>query len=264
MPAFELVNYTVTDGMARIAFNRPERRNAMTPDMMRECCEALDLAAADGEARAIVITGEGDNFAVGADYEFLASMKHMRAAAVRESIYTHFQGATRRVWNCSKPTIALIKGAAVTVGAELALACDFRIMAEGAFLQESWVKLGLIPPLGGLYLLPRYLGLAKAREVVLRNKRIHTDQALETGIATEIVAPDALEDAGRDLADELMAIAPMAYAHIKEGLHRGLETGMAAEWSANVAVQGTLLTSEDFEEGLAAMRDKRPAEFHGR
>ena len=263
MTKFENITVTTQSGAARIAFARAERRNALTPEMMRECCDALDIAIADKDVRAIIVAAEGDHFSVGADYENLDKMKDMRAAAVRDQIYTHFQGAVRRVWACPKPTIALVQGAAVTVGAELALACDFRIMAEGAFLQESWVKLGLIPPLGGLYLLPRYLGLAKAREVVLRNKRIHAEEALESGIATEVASPDMLADAGHELAQELMAIAPMAYAHIKEGLHRGLETGMAAEWSANVAVQGTLLTSADFAEGLAAMRDKRTPRLTG-
>ena len=264
MPHYEDVSYEVSDGIARVAFARPEKRNALRVETMRECCAALDEAIADDGVRAIVLAGEGEHFAVGADYDLLAEMNDLRAAEVRRRIYEHFQGAARRLYTAPKPTVAAVQGAAVTVGAELALACDFRVMAEGSFLQESWVKLGLVPPLGGLFLLPRYLGLAKAREVVLRNKRIYAADALADGLASEVVPPGELADAARRLAEELMAIAPMAYFHIKEGLHRGLETSMAAEWSANVSVQGTLITSEDFAEGLAAMRDKRPARFAGR
>ena len=97
MPEFENIALSIENGIARIAFDRAERRNALTPDMMRECCEALDHAIAHKGVRALIVAGEGDHFSVGADYENLDRMKDMRAAAVREQIYAHFQGAVRRV-----------------------------------------------------------------------------------------------------------------------------------------------------------------------
>jgi enoyl-CoA hydratase/carnithine racemase len=178
-------------------------------------------------------------------------------------VYTHFQGAARRLYRCPKPTIAVVQGAAVTVGCELALACDFRVLAENATLQESWVRLGLMPPLGGLFLLPRMVGVGRAMQMVLRGLPMRAEEAERLGLATEVAPVEHVAERGRVLADELAAMAPLAYAAVKEALQRGLESSMDAEWSANVSRQAVLLKTEDFREGLAAVKGRRPPVFKG-
>ena len=155
-------------------------------------------------------------------------------------------------------------GAAVTVGCELALACDFRVVSDSAFFQESWIKLGLMPPLGGLFLLPRMVGLGRAAQMALRGEAVKAERAVEIGLASEKVGEEALRPRALELAGELAALPPLAYAAIKEALHRGLETSMDAEWSANVARQAVLLSTQDFVEGLSAVKERRKPAFNGR
>ncbi|MGE4302664.1 MAG: enoyl-CoA hydratase/isomerase family protein [Novosphingobium sp.] len=261
---FDDIRVAVDSHVATITFCRPERNNALRPETLRELCEALDQVVPDDSVKAIVLKADGRHFSAGADFAFLEQLTEMEAPAIRKQVYAHFQGAAKRLYRCPKPTLALVQGAAVTVGCELALACDFRVMSKKAFLQESWVRLGIMPPLGGLFLLPRYVGLGRAMNMALRGEQLAADEALTSGLALEIVAADDLERRGMELAQELASIAPLAYAAIKEAIQRGLETGMDAEWSANVSTQATLLTSEDFAEGLKAAKERRPARFCGR
>lgn len=264
MSEFEDIAVAVEDGVGTLTIDREEANNSVRPQTLREICEAMDVLAADDAVRVIVLMGSGRHFSAGADFAFLDGLTTTPPAAIKSEIYAHFQGAARRIYRCAKPTLALVQGAAVTVGCELALACDFRIAAEDAMFQESWIKLGIMPPLGGTFLLPRIVGLARAKEMCLRARAVKAKEALDIGLVSEVVALDALEARGRELAAELAAAAPQAYAVIKEAVHRGLETGIEAEWTANVANQAVLLSSEDFAEGLDAVKNRRAPDFKGR
>lgn len=258
------IELAVADDVGTLTLNRPERGNALRPSTMQEICAALDELDRDARVKAIVLRAAGKHFCTGADLSFLDELTRTSPVAVQQQIYEHFLGAARRLYHCAKPTVALISGAAFTVGCELALACDFRLVSDTASLQESWIKLGLIPPLGGLFLLPRLIGLGRAMQMVLRADAVTGAQAVAIGLAHELVPMDQLERRGQDLAIELSQRPALAYAAAKLGLHRGLETTMEAEWSANVAAQAMLLSSEDFREGLAALKQKRPPQFNGR
>lgn len=262
-PALEDVAIRRADGIGHIRINRPDRRNALRPQTLRDICMAVDELASDDTVRAIVLSGEGKHFAAGAEFSFLEDLKTTPAPQVKSSIYAHFQGAARRLYHCKKPTVAAITGAAVTVGCELALACDFRIISPTAVFQESWIRLGLIPPLGGLFLLPRLVGLGRANEICLTGRAVAAEEALRIGLASEMVDPEALDARAEAFARELADLPPLAYAAAKEALHRGLETGIEPEWTANVSAQAILLGTNDFAEGLAAVVEKRAGRFVG-
>lgn len=251
------------DGVGWIRINRAARRNALRLETLAEICQAMDELAADPRVGAIVLAGEGKHFAAGAEFSFLEGLKTTPAPQVKSQIYAHFQGAARRIYNCPKPTIAAVNGAAVTVGCELALACDFRLVSATAEFHESWIKLGLLPPLGGLFLLPRLVGMGRAAEIVLAGRAIGAEEAVRIGLASELVDGDGLRDRAQAFAEQLAALPPLAYAAVKEGLHRGVESTMEKEWATNVLAQAMLLGTGDFAEGLAAVVERRPGVFRG-
>lgn len=261
---FEDIAVTREDRVGTIAIDRPQANNAVSATTMDEIAAAVTALTADPEIRALVLTSTGRHFVAGAEFAFLQDLATTPSLAVKDKVYTSFQGAARALYHCRKPTLAAFSGAAVTVGCELALACDFRIVGETAFFQESWIKLGILPPLGGLMLLPRLVGLGLATDMVLRGRAVKADEALRAGLVHEVVPVDALPERRRAFALELAALAPQAYAAAKQGLHRGIESTMEKEWAANVLAQSLLLGSDDFKEGLSAVMEKRSPAFEGR
>ncbi|WP_242123949.1 enoyl-CoA hydratase/isomerase family protein [Sphingobium sp. Sx8-8] len=261
--AYEDIRVEVDGAVGSIIIDRGVHRNSLRPQSLGEIAAAVDQLVADGRVRAIVFRADGEHFSAGADFAFLGKITKMSAAEIREQVYTYFQGAARRLYNCPKPVVAAVQGAAITVGCELSLACDFRIVAQGAFFQESWVKLGILPPLGGLFLLPRLIGLGRATQMALLGEKVEAEEAKRIGLASEVVPIERLNDRAHELARELADMAPMALAAVKRGLRRGLETGMEAEFDANVAAQAMLLSSEDFKEGLGSVMERRSPVFKG-
>lgn len=251
-------------GVAQVVVARADIGNASSPAMLGEIRDAFTALATDDSVRAILLAAEGKHFSVGADFGFLKDITAMSASEIKSTVYANFQGAAKAIYRCSKPTLALVQGAAVTVGCELALACDFRIAADNVRFQESWIKLGIMPPLGGVFLLPRIVGMGRAMEICMLGRAVNAEEALRIGMVSEVVAADQLAERGRQFAAELAALPPMAYATVKQSLQRGLESSMEAEWQANLSNQALLLGSEDFREGLAAVTGKRAPVFEGR
>lgn len=251
------------DGVAQVIVARADIGNASSPELLGELRDAfLDLSER-ADIRAVVLAAEGKHFSVGADFAFLHRLTGMAASQIKSTVYNNFQGAARAIYRCPKPTLALVQGAAVTVGCELALACDFRIAADNARFQESWIRLGIMPPLGGLFLLPRIVGMGRAMEICLLGKPVNAEEALRVGLVSEVVAAADLNERGLAFAAELAALPPMAYHTVKQSLQRGLESSMEAEWQANLSNQALLLGSEDFREGLAAVTGRRAPRFCG-
>jgi len=260
---FEDITVNVEDGIGILSFNRPDQYNTVRLQTMKEICEGINRLENDKDVKVIIIRGEGKHFCAGIDLSILGDAAKMPPVEIVNQVYTHFQGAVRSVYNCRKPTIIAISGAAVTFGCELALACDFRLVSDSAVFKEIWIKVGLLAPLGGLFLLPRIVGLGRAKQMVLRGEPITAEVAVEIGLAIEVVSRDKLDARAKELAFELSFLPPLAYSAAKQALHRGLETTMEAEWSTNVLNQAVLLSSNDFREGVKAVKEKRRPNFQG-
>ncbi|MDB5475784.1 MAG: enoyl-CoA hydratase [Phenylobacterium sp.] len=181
-----------------IAIHRPGANNSVRAETMDEIRHAVEALIDDADVAALVLTSTGRHFVTGAEFSFLQELATTPALAVKDRVYRSFQGAARSLYHCPKPTLAAINGAAVTVGCELALMCDFRIASETAFFQESWIKLGLLPPLGGLSV----YGASKAAVQTL-TKGLAREWA-RSGIAVNAISPGyiATEINGAWLATE--------------------------------------------------------------
>ena len=245
------------DNVGRIVLARPESHNTARPEGLSELCVAMDRLSADNQVQAIILAADGDHFSAGADFDYLDRLTRMTPAEIKILVYTHFQGAARRIWHCPKPTLALLQGTAVSVGCELALACDFRVASQDASFLEVWIKAGIMPPLGGTFLLPRIIGLSRAKNMCLRGVPMLADEALRAGLVSDVVSRDELQEHGLKLAEELAGLSAAAYAAIKESMHRGLSTSMDAEWISNLPQQAVLLSSSDFRDGLDSIKQQR-------
>ena len=251
----------IEDRIGTITFCRPDSMNSFTPEYLGRLIDVIGDLERNESVRVIVLTGAGPAFSSGGDTAFLRRLSEMTPVQIRDTVYRYFGGAAKAVKLCSKPTIAAVNGPAVGAGCEIAVACDFRVVARDAFFCESWIDLGIIPPLGGMFLLPRLVGLGRATDMVMRGVRVYGDEAKAIGLANEVVDHEKLAEAAHKLAVELAAKAPLALSIAKDGLRRGLESLMAGEWEFNVFAQSLLLNGKDFAEAVQAIAEKRKPHY---
>jgi enoyl-CoA hydratase/carnithine racemase len=251
----------IENGVGTITFNRPEAMNGLTPAYLLHFIAAVQSFERDESVRVIVLTGAGRAFSSGGDKAFLRELTGMTPAQIRDTVYGSFLGATRTVKLCSKPTVAAVNGPAVGAGCEIAVACDFRLVAEEAFFCENWIDLGIIPPLGGMMLLPRLIGLERATNMVMRGTRVYGPEGKAIGLATECVAADKLDELAREFGRELAGRSRAALAMAKQGLRRGMEGTLAGEWEFNLQAQAMLIAGPDFAEAVDALEQKRKPVF---
>lgn len=257
----EEVTTRIEDKVGYVTLNRPDARNAVYPEMLDPVVEAINAHSANDAVRVIVLNGNGSAFCAGADrVKFLQPLPHKTVTEIQEDVYRRFMGTARALKLSPKPTIAAVQGAAVGAGCEFAVACDFRIAAPDALFWENWIDLGIIPPLGGMFMLPRLIGYERAADMVMRARKVDAGQALAWGLVSEIIEDDFAEGVHK-FALSLARRSPRALAIAKQGLRRGAESSIAAEWEFNIQAQSHLLTGPDFVEAMAAMAEQRRPEF---
>ncbi len=255
MPPTPTVTRSRRDGqVAVIELNRPDDGNSFTLPMLRELADTVERGAGDPDVRAVVLTGAGRHFSIGASQELLEHLRVSPPVTVQDEVYSLAQGAARRLRTCRKPTVAAISGAAVTLGCELALQCDFRIVDRTASFHEAWIRVGLLPPLGGLTLLPHLVGLSLASEMILRGRRVGATEAVRIGLANDVAPDGELVERACSLAAELGALPADAYRFAKEALHRGLHPMVEAELTAASMAQSILMSTEAFRGSVERLR----------
>jgi len=246
--------------VATLIMNRPKTRNALDPELLQALGAALREAAADESVRAVVLAGAGDAFCSGADLK--GALGDLEAGADLGPRIEQFHDLIRAIVSAPKPFIAAVRGPAVGFGADLALACDLRVLAEDAYIQEKFVAIGLMPDGGGSFWLPRLVGLGRALEFLMLGTRIDAAQALHLGLANRVVADERAE--AQSIAATLAAGPPLALAAIKAAVRESAASSVNQALAREKQGQTELLHSQDFREGVAAWSTKRAANFHGK
>jgi 2-(1,2-epoxy-1,2-dihydrophenyl)acetyl-CoA isomerase len=257
---------TISDGVATVTLNRPDKLNAFTGRMMRDMATTFARLAADPDIGCVVLTGAGRAFCAGGDVkamaegtEFAADGLEGKAAMLRAAMES-----SRLLHDMPKPTIAMIRGAAAGAGLSLALACDLRIASDTAKLTTAFAKVGYSGDFGGSYFLTRLVGPSKARELYFTADLVDAQSALALGLANRVVADGALEGETVALARRLAAGPRIAYRYIKRNMNAA-ETGNLAEVLDLEAWHHTRCgMTEDHRNAAQAFLEKRPPVFKGR
>ncbi len=244
-----------------LTLDRPQTRNAVPPGGWDELTDAFaDFAAA--ASRVLVIRGAGEDFCSGADVATLSGLEGGITAAARAMAHTG--AAALALHRLPKPTIAAVDGVAVGAGMNLALGCDLVIATDRARFSEIFVRRGLALDFGGSWLLPRLVGLARAREMALTGRIVSSAEALAMGLIARVVPVGVLEAAVTEAAEALAAGAPLAQRLIKVALDRSLDLTFEQALEMESQAQAILGGSRDLSEAVAAFAEKREPRFEGR
>ncbi|MGH9200636.1 MAG: enoyl-CoA hydratase/isomerase family protein [Vicinamibacterales bacterium] len=258
--AFRTILYSVQDGIAEIRLNRPHRLNAVVQELYTELTEALNFAEADRDARVVLLTGEGRAFCVGAD---LKEHKASRTAFDRREYLRGEQVVCKRLVLLRKPVVAAVNGFALGAGAEMAIASDFVVMAESAKLGLPEIGIGTFLGGGITYLLPRLVGLAKARELVFLGRHICAEEAIRIGLACRMFPDESFLDHAREFALEIASKAPFSMQLAKEQLNMAAERTFDGALIAELEGMMFCSTTKDWQEGVDAFAEKRAPVFRG-
>ena len=259
------------DGVLWITLNRPQARNAITADQRNRLIERFEDASASLEVRAVVLTGAGDGFCTGADLRAGGRPAPPRPAGAPERAVGDVgrgirHGAQRliaAVMDCEKPVIAAVNGTAAGMGAHLAFACDLVVAADTARFIEVFVRRGIGPDAGGAYLLPRLVGLQRAKELVFFGDDVAAVDAARIGLVNKVVARAELDTEAGALARRLAQGPTKAIAAAKWLLNRSFESDRRTSFEEEALAQDLVVHSEDAGEGLAAFAERREPRFRG-
>ena len=243
-------------GLARL--NRPDARNALSPELMQQLVEVLEAWDADPDVRCIVIAGSDDYFAAGAD------IKAMRDRSFQEAMLTPLAAHWQRIWAVRTPMVAGVSGYALGGGCELALSCDMIVASEKAEFGQPEILLGIIPGAGGTQRLARVAGKQRAMELVLTGRRISAQEALQFGFVNQVAPAKEWLDKTIELASVVARRPPIAVRLGKQAVLAAEETALTAGLDHERRLYELAMATEDRVEGMSAFIDKRKPDFKGR
>ena len=244
-----------TGGVATITLDVPGKLNRVSMTARGQLAQVFAELDSDETVSFVVLTGAGEAFTAGGN---IAGF--LEASPWTVSQLAHNVAAPER---CSKPVIARLQGYVFGVGLELALACDFRLAADDVQLALPEATIGMIPGSGGTQRLARLVGLGRAKDIVMRGRRVGAEEALALGLVTRVVTPDELEDAVTELVAELSRHSPLALRMAKRVLNASYDAPLHAGLELEGLAYGLLRQTHDFREGVEAFGEKRPPEFTG-
>ncbi len=247
-----------SEGVATLTLNRPQARNALDLTMRRELVDALDEIERDPSARAVILTGAGGHFCAGGDVK---SMQPGSAAAEGRARVAALNVLVTRLVEFPRPVIAMVDGFAVGAGCNLALCCDLIVASDRAKFGEVFAKIGLVPDGGGSWLLPRVVGLARAKELIFTADIVDAAEAARIGLVNRVVPAAELVSVTRALATRIAKGPTKALAMAKHMVNRAASTDLTAALDVEAFSQAIAITGDEHREGLAAFFEKRAPKF---
>ena len=255
---YQTVTLEITDDIAILTLNRPDKYNALTTQMRAEITDAVKEARS--AARVLVITGAGKAFCSGQDLGDRAG----GSVDLERTLRDEYAPLLRAIVDSPIPVISAVNGAAAGAGANIALAADVVIASEDAYFLQAFTKIGLIPDAGGTYVMPRQMGMAKAMGAALFADKISARQADDWGMIWEAVPAASFEETWKARAAHLAAGPTAAYSAVKEAMHASWHNSLEDQLATEARLQGVCGRSRDFSEGVVAFMEKRAPKFEGR
>lgn len=247
-----------------ITLDRPDASNAYSISMVKSLVEVLKYADIDNSIRVMVITGSGKSFCAGGDIKAMKAKTGMFAGEsneLREAYQAGIQQIPLTISQLKTPLIAMVNGAAVGAGCDLAAMCDLRVASNEAVFAETFAKVGLVPGDGGAFFLTRLIGFGKAMEMFLTCKNISAEEALKIGLVNQVVLPEILKNKTQELADTLAALPPIALQMTKKSVTHAYQNDLNSHLELMAAYQGITQRSSDHFKALDGMMEKKKPTF---
>ncbi len=258
---FNNILYENRGGILYLTLNRPDVRNALSPEMWNDIRTATQCAREDDTIRVVIVSGAGDKaLASGADIREIYDRAYLKMLQATASL------SLKELEDLYKPVICAVNGYALGGGCELAMACDIRIATGKSKFGQPETNLGIIPGAGGTQRLPRLVGIAKAKELIFTGRIIDAQEACSIGLVNKVTedSREALMNEAEEMAKQIMAKGPMALMMSKLAINAGSETDISTGLMIERLAQTVAFSTEDRKEGTAAFLEKRPANFKGR
>ncbi len=253
--------FEITDSIAYITLNRPDKFNSFNREMALLLQNRLDECASLHQVRCVYITGAGKAFCAGQDIGELVGEDKIELAQI---LSEHYNPIVQRIRNLPKPVVAAVNGVAAGAGANIALCCDIVIAAETASFIQAFSKIGLIPDSGGTFTLPRLIGWQKASALMMTGDKVSATDAEKMGMIYKVVAADLFETESKKIATTLATMPTKGLAYTKHVLNHSFTNSWEAQLQLEDEFQQKAAVTEDYQEGINAFLEKRTAEFKGK
>ncbi|EJL26470.1 enoyl-CoA hydratase-related protein [Brevibacillus sp. BC25] len=258
---YETILYEVSEGVAVVTLNRPDKFNAFTAIMNKEITDALKQAQKDADVRCIVLTGAGRAFNAGQDLSDVSGGGNVDYGGFLRDRYNPM---ILQFQKTEKPIIAAVNGVAAGAGMSVALACDIRLASEKASFVNAFVNIGLVPDSGGCYFLPRIVGIGKALELAMTGEKVSAEEALRFGLVNQVYPAESFMEDALAYARKLASLPTKGIGLIKRTMYKGLEMGLEETLEYEAFAQEAAGSTADHKEGVTAFMEKRAPRFTGR